>query len=260
MKRFLYFTLFVSLLLTACGSIPGLNPATPTSAPIMTSAPTLTPLPTDTPTPIPTSTPDITATAAAKATESSRAILAELDKLLADTDVPFKEGRLAWQQTEPLTIELTGPEDKILAIDENLTASNFVLKSDVIWTASGIIICGAIFRSEPDLEQGRQYRFSFLRLSGLPAWAIEVHEFGRYQNSPTDTKFSGALDQGNEATNQFVLVAWEDQFHLYINQHREGRFFDYSKQRTEGAFAFLAFQDSGKGSCKFENSWVWAFD
>lgn len=259
MKRSLCLCLLVPILITACGNI-AIVELTPTSAPTDTPAPTLTPLPTDTATPLPSATPDITATAAAKATESADAILAELDNLLADTEIPYKEGHLAWQQTEPLTIKLTGPDDQLLPVDDELTAGNFILKSDVTWTASGIIICGAVFRSEPDLQMGKQYQFTFLRLSGLPAWTISVFEFGNYKNSPTDVKFSGALDQGNAATNEFVLVAQDDQFNLYINQNREGRFFDYSKQRTQGSFGFLGLQDSGDGSCEFENSWVWALD
>jgi len=259
MKRSLCLCLLVPILITACGNI-AIVELTPTSAPTNTPAPTLTPLPTDTATPLPSATPDITATAAAKATESADAILAELDNLLADTEIPYKEGHLAWQQTEPLTIKLTGPDDQLLPVDDELTAGNFILKSDVTWTASGIIICGAVFRSEPDLQIGKQYQFTFLRLSGLPAWTISVFEFGNYKNSPTDVKFSGALDQGNAATNEFVLVAQDDQFNLYINQNREGRFFDYSKQRTQGSFGFLGLQDSGDGSCEFENSWVWSLD
>ena len=259
MKRFLYFCLFVPILLTACGGIEAVDP-TSTSVPTDTPTPTLTPLPTNTPTPLPTATPDITATAAAKATKSADAILAELDHFLADTDILYKEGHLAWQQTEPLTIKLTGPDDQLLPVDDELTAGNFILKSDVTWTASGIIICGAVFRSEPDLQMGKQYQFTFLRLSGLPAWTISVFEFGNYKNSPTDVKFSGALDQGNAATNEFVLVAQDEQFNLYINQNHEGRFFDYSKQRTQGSFGFLGLQDSGDGSCEFENSWVWSMD
>jgi hypothetical protein len=259
MKRSLCLCLLVPILITACGNI-AIVELTSTSAPTDTPAPTLTPLPTDTATPLPSATPDITATAAAKATESADAILAELDNLLADTEIPYKEGHLAWQQTEPLTIKLTGPDDQLLPVDDELTAGNFILKSDVTWTASGIIICGAVFRSEPDLQMGKQYQFTFLRLSGLPAWTISVFEFGNYKNSPTDVKFSGALDQGNAATNEFVLVAQDDQFNLYINQNREGRFFDYSKQRTQGSFGFLGLQDSGDGICEFENSWVWALD
>jgi len=213
MERFLHFAPLVLILLSACGSIPGLNPAaTPTPTATHTPEPTFTPLPTDTSTPSPTATPDEAATAAAEATQGAGDVLAELDQRLGETDIPYKEGHLAWQQTEPLTVSLSGPDYSFLEIDDKLTAGNFILKSDVTWNASGILICGAVFRSEPDIEQGKQYMFSYLRLSGLPAWAIEVHEFGRYKNSPTDVKFSDALDLANGATNQFVLVAQEEQF------------------------------------------------
>lgn len=259
MNRFPHFYLLVLILLTGCGGIPGLS-ATATSVPTQTLEPTPTPQPTETATPSPTATPDTTATAGAKATETANSILEELDKVLASTDIPYMDGHLAWQQTESLSINLSGPDDQILAINEEITAGDFIFKSDVTWNASGIIICGAVFRSEPDLEQGKQYRFLFLRLSGLPAWEIDVFEFGQYKNSPTDTQFSGALDQSNGATNEFVLIARDDQFNLYLNEHHEGRYFDYSKQRTQGSFAFLGFQDSGTGTCQFENSWIWALE
>lgn len=255
MKRFPYFVLFVLVFLLACGTIPGLEPtATPTLEP------TLTPLPTKTPTPVPTATRNVAATAIAKATQAAGDVLSELDDLLDDTDIPYKEGYLAWQYNEPITVSLTGPERKLQGIDDKLIGSNFVLKSDVTWTATGIIICGANFRAEPDLALGRQYQFLFLRLSGLPAWSIDVLEYGQFKNSITKTQFSSSLLQGNGATNQFMLVAQDEQFTLYINHVRQGRYFDNSKQRSDGSFAFFALQDSGKGSCEFENSWIWSLE
>jgi hypothetical protein len=257
MKHFRYFFALPLVFLFACSNIPSLSPtATPTLEPTFTS----TPLPTKTPTPSPTVTPNAHATAVFKATESATDALDELSDLLDDTEFPYKDGYLAWEYKEPIAINLNGPEQSLQGIDDKLIGSNFVLKSDVTWNATGIILCGAIFRSEPDLAVGKQYQFIFLRLSGLPAWAIDVYEFGQFKNSPTKTKFSGALLQGNGATNKFVLVAQEEQFTLYINGVRQGRFFDYSKQRTEGLFAFVALQDSGKGSCEFENSWIWSLD
>jgi hypothetical protein len=208
----------------------------------------------------PTSTPDVAATAAVRATQSAADALGELDILLGDTDIPYKDGLLLWQQTEPFKISMRGPDYQITEVDEDVTAGNFIFKSDVTWQASGIVICGAVFRSEPNLLYGRQYQFPYLRLSGLPAWAIEVHEFGSFKNSPTDIKFSDALDLINGATNQFVLVVQDDNFTVYINQVRQGRFYDYSKQRIEGYFGFIARQDSGNGYCEFENSWIWSLD
>ena len=121
-------------------------------------------------------------------------------------------------------------------------------------------MCGAIFRSEADMAKGKQYQFLFLRFSGLPAWAIEVHEFGQFKNSPTKTKFSDALDLANGATNQFMLVVQDDHFTLYLNNARQGTYYDYSKQRAEGSCGFLGIQQSGQGNCEFENSWIWTLD
>jgi hypothetical protein len=223
--------------------------------PTNTPEPTFTPLPTDTPTPLPTATMDVGATATAQAST----VLSELSGLVGD-EIPYKDGSLAWQQTEPITIEMSGPQatDNFREIDKSLTAGNFIFKSDVTWDATGIIICGAIVRSEPNLDKGKQYQFYFYRLSGLPAYFIDVYEFGDWKNSITGTKFASDLDVNNKATNQFVLVAENEKLTVYINGVRQGRYYDNSKQRTEGAFAFLAWQQSGEGSCKFENSWVWA--
>lgn len=255
MKRFPYFVLSILMLLAACSNIPGISP-TATSTP----KPTFKPLPTETPTQVPTATPNATATMAARATLAADDMLSDLDKLLGDTDIPYRDGYLAWKYDDPITIKMTGPDSKLMEVDDRLKTGNFILKSDVTWNASGIILCGVIFRSEEDLVLGGQYQFLFLRLSGLPAWAIEFHEFGYYKNSLTTTKYSSALLQGNNATNEFVLVADNEEFTLYINRVRQGRYFDNSKQREDGAFAFLGTQDSGKGSCTYENSWIWSLD
>jgi hypothetical protein len=158
-------------------------------------------------------------------------------------------------------VSLSGPNWDYVEADRDLTASNFIVKSDVTWwEASGIIVCGITFRSEPNIEEGRQYQFAYLRLSGLPAWEIELFDFGRFKNTLTRTQFSNAIDQANGATNQVVLIAQDEQFTLHINRARQGRYFDYSKQPMDGAFASNGSQDSGKGTCKFENSWVWVLE
>ena len=110
------------------------------------------------------------------------------------------------------------------------------------------------------MEVGKQYKFFFLRLSGLPAWAIELHEFGYFKNSPTSVKTSNALDLRNGSTNQFVLLVQDDNFTVYLNGVRQGRYYDYSKQRANDLLGFIASQDSGTGECRFENSWVWSLD
>ncbi|HJR80909.1 MAG TPA: hypothetical protein VJ821_12610 [Anaerolineales bacterium] len=261
MKRFPYFLSFALVILSSCSGVPMPSTiAAPTSSPSDTPEPTYTPLPTETATPSPTATPNASATAIFRTTQAAGEVLSELDNVLEDSDIPYQEGHLAWQQTGPIAIHMSGPDQQFTEIDDTLRAGNFILKSDVTWEATGLLICGAIFRSEPNLEQGKQYQFYFLRFSGLPAWTIGVHEFGQFQNSPTKAKFSDALDLGNGATNQFILVVEDDHFTLYLNSVRQGTYFDYSEQRSDGSMGFLGAQQSGKGTCQFENSWVWALE
>jgi hypothetical protein len=203
----------------------------------------------------------VAATKAAQATQAAANVLEELDQVLGtDSGISYNDGHLIWQQTDSVAINLAGPDDGFEAIGDNLNAGDFIFKSDVTWEATGLLVCGAAFRSEANIEKGKQYLFSFLRLSGLPAWAIEVFEFGRFKNSPTDVRFSSTVDQDNGATNQFVLVVQGNEFKVYMNRHREGRYYDYSNQRMNGLFAFHASQSSGKGNCTFENSWIWSLD
>ena len=259
MHRFLYFALLMAVLLSACGRSPLAIP-TSTPLPSHTPQPTASQTPRPTSTSTPTATPDIAATAAANSTLAADEVISDLGKVLADSGIPYKDGHLAWQQDKALNIKMTGPDQGFMGIAEDLTAQDFILKSDVTWDATGLMVCGAIFRSEADLDKGKQYQFMFLRFSGLPAWAIEVHEFGQFRNSPTKTKFSDALDLGNGATNEFLLAVEDDHFTLYLNKARQGTYYDYSKQRAEGSFGFLGAQQSGDGNCKFENSWIWVLE
>jgi hypothetical protein len=265
MKRLLYFTIFMMFFLTACrGSQAIATEAALVPVNTPTAEPSATLAPTNTPTVEPTATPDAAATAEAQSTQAAGDVLNELEILLSDSEVPYKEGHLAWQQTESQTIKLQGPSvngASIQEIDPELTAGNFVFKSDVTWKSTGWMYCGAVFRSEPNIKKGKQYQFFFLRFSGLPVWYIDVYKNGtEYLGSITKQQTAGVIDMTSGAVNQFVIVAENEMFTVYFNGVRQGRFFDYSKQRMEGQFGFFAWQESGAGSCKYENSWVWSLD
>ncbi|MBI5822410.1 MAG: hypothetical protein HZB18_00125 [Chloroflexi bacterium] len=261
MKRFLYFTIFTLIFFaTACSAPP---PAITEAAPPPTNTlepPAATLVPTETP----TATPDAAATAAAQATQAAGDVFTEVDKLLSDSEASYKEGHLAWQQTEPIAIKLQGPSGNtatIQEIDKNLTAGNFIFKSDVTWDATGWMYCGAVLRSEPDIKKGKQYQFYFLRFSGLPIWYLDVFDNGSdYLGSISKEQRASVIDMANGAVNQFVVVAEDEKFTIYFNGERQGRFFDNSKQRMDGSFGFFAWQESGTGSCTYENSWVWSLD
>ncbi len=225
----------------------------PTATPTAKS----TPLPSDTPKPLPTAKPIIALTN----TVEAASVLSDLDVYVgANSDVPYQDGYIAWHQTEPVTIDMTGPqkdEGILQAINENLNAKNFIFKSKVTWNASGILICGVTFRSEPDINKGKQYQFYFYRLSGLPAYKIDVYDLGRFKNTISDIKYSDGMDSKNGSSNEFVLITQDNHFIVIINGKQQGQFYDNSKQREDGVLAFLGWQDSGKGSCTFENSWLW---
>ncbi len=259
-------TLFLMLLafLSSCSSQPALDQAgTMVAQTVAAAPPTNTPQPALTSSPTGTSSPKPTATSNIALTTTVEAfhVLSELDvQVGSNSGIPYQTGYLAWQQNEPNIVDLSGPMEAIQEIDEQFSAENFVLKSDITWNATGILVCGLIFRSEADLQRGEQYQFLYLRLSGLPAWAIEVHKFGRFKNSPTGIKFSDALNLDSKAKNQIVLIVQDNEFTLVINNKRQGAYFDESRQISKGSFGFIGSQDSGKGSCTFEDSWIWVLE
>lgn len=256
--------LIIVILASGCVTSPALDQAATmvaqtvaAASPTFTASPTATSLPTSTATPKTTSTPNIAITSTVEAFQ----VLSELDVWIgSNSGIPYRDGFLSWQQIEPITINMTGPQKdlgNLRVISENVNTANFIFKSDVTWSASGVLICGLAFRAEQNLDKGKQYQFYFYRLSGLPAYKIDLYEFGRFKNTISDIKFSDGVNANNGATNEFVLVAQDEQFTVYINGKRQGQFSDERKQLASGLLAFLAWQESGKGSCTFENSWMW---
>src|SRR5436190_24129835 len=122
MKRFLYLSLSILLFLSACNTLLAPQPATSTPAPTNTLEPTFTPSPTETPTLVPTSTPNKTATAVAQATETSNTVLTELDELLGDTDIPYKQGHLVWKQVKQMSVVLYCPRWDYVNMDSVVIA------------------------------------------------------------------------------------------------------------------------------------------
>lgn len=262
-KNILLFIILIAVLASGCQT-SALDQAATMIAETVTAAP-----PSDTPRPVftllPLNTPILKSTAtpnvALTTTVEAFNVLFELDvQVGTNSAFRYEEGQLAWKQNEPITIHMTGPQKDLgifHALDKSIHATNFIFKSDVTWNAVGVLICGLAFRTEENLDRGKQYQFYFYRLSGLPAYKIDVYDLGRFKNTITDVKFSDQINVDNESTNQFVLAAQDEQFTIYINGKRQGDFYDSSKQRSDGLLAFLAWQDSGKGSCTFKNSWVW---
>ena len=253
----------LALILAAAGCAPAATPtpAPPTPTPTPTFAPTSTPTPV--PTNTPTATPNATATQAALATAQAEQLSASVKSELEALEIPVDTGSLAYYQPEPQFIELTEHQQALVAdlpSSEGLSASDFVLSTDITWDTPGLATCGFVFRSEGSLVDGASYLFQILRLSGAPGWDIEYWKDGTWQNSPVPPSASSAIEQANGATNHIVLVAEGEKFTMYINGVRQGSYYDYSKQRLNGTFEFSAWQDSGNSTCTFENTAVWVYE
>lgn len=261
-------SLIITILLSGCSGESALEQAgTMIAQTVVAAPPTETLLPdststsTEPPPQKPTATPNIALTTTVEAFH----VLSELDVHVGtNSGIPYGEGHLAWKQSEPIVINMKGPQKDagvVQGIGEDLNMTDFIFKSDVTWNASGILICGVIFRSETDLAKGEQYQFYFYRLSGLPAYLIDVYEFGRHKHTVTDTRLSDSLNVENNGKNQFLLVAQDNEFDVYINGKNQGHFVDESQQRrSDGIFGFLGWQESGDGACVFENSWAWSLE
>ena len=197
---------------------------------------------------------------AAQATQAAEAILSVVKDDLGKVGLSADTGRLGWMQTGSEVIELeTAGTYRFQPFAEDLIASDFVLKTDVTWEASGgLLICGFMFRSDANFYTGSHYKLLYLRFSGLPGWDIEAYKAGEFFSNVTGKiRFASAIKMDNGATNKFILVAEGNKFSVYINDQRIGSFYDYSKVRTDGRFAYYGWEEAGISSCKFENTWVW---
>ena len=143
-------------------------------------------------------------------------------------------------------------------IDDGVVYENYVLYVDVTWeTTTALAGCGITFHSEDNLEKGKQYQFFAYRFSGLPAWDVELWEYGRYKAQTTGKwMINEAIDLSNGATNSYVLVVKDGLLSAYANGRRLSNVIISSLYK--GRIAFYGWQESGESLCLFENGWIWA--
>ena len=187
-------------------------------------------------------------------------MLAKIAPVLEQYKLSTAEGKLGWVQEEPLEIYVDTYRSMFW---ENLTPvnqvfSDFVLSIDITWASKmGFAVCGLMFLAEKDLQNGEQYQFNTLRLSGAPAWDVEFWEFNDWQYTATgDVRFNNAISLKDNSTNHYVLIYKDNLLTIYANDVRLGNV-DVSK-RNQGIFGALTWQDSGETTCIFSNGWIWS--
>lgn len=184
-------------------------------------------------------------------------MLDDINAVLTEYDLSTETGRLAYLVT-PVSIKVnTYAEEKAIPIFPDVVLSDFVLHTEVTWNSqTGLAGCNIIFRSDGNLDRGKQYQFNMLRLQGLPLWDVEYHNLGRFQNNLSNgIRETGALFSDQGSTNVITLIAQGNKISIYSNGERLGIMTD--SKLTSGSLAFAAFQESGETTCRYENTWVW---
>ncbi len=268
--------LLLGIVLSGCGkqevAVVSQEAATPTivpsDTPVPTSTSTATPVPTDTPTPAPTvtrtATPNAKATRAAIAAATQAAIDEMVNAELAKFSIDPALGQVVWMYEDAVELDGGGyAQGFYQKIDDLGVLEDFVLQSEITWnTSGGLAGCGFIFRAPEDwdVEIGDFYEFTMLRVQYAPVWLFEYWKDGRWEYSmPGGSGVKSAnIEDENETKNIVTLDVVGDTFTVYINGVKERAI--QNNKIADGRLAFEVVQNSGTSYCKFENTWVWAYD
>ena len=231
-----------------------------TTTPLPSATPTTTPTVTLTPKPSPTA--NRTATAAAKVTAIAEAINELIAPDLEAYGVVPSDGHMVWVEEKTINLDLTNYlENQNHLMDEAGELTDFVIQSRVTWKTSGALsLCGITFDiDKADTELGKQSRFFMMRLQFAPLWTVQRWEYGKFKNFISDDwHTSGNIHDENGSVNLVGLVVRDKNIDVFINHDKQRRFED--SKRTGGLLALSANQESGKTLCRFEETWIWAFD
>lgn len=233
---------------------------TATAAPTATLEPTATntPVPTATNVP-PTATPDKAATLAAKATAEAQEIVDLLADDLKSVGYSVDQGSLGVYLPDEVKLTTSSYGRTELQAITNEPVANFVLKTDVVWNSkSGLAGCVIGFRSEEDVVEGEQYRFYFLRLLNAPMWDIEYYDNGNFVTALRFLETSRSIDDSQDAQNTVILVVNGDDITPYINGDAHTTV--SADQLSEGIVSLGVFQESGKTTCTYSNTWLWVLE
>jgi len=238
---------------SVAGEAPSPTPVPPTSTP----KPTATPEPTATRTPRPTA--DAAATAAAEETEMAGFLDTLVRRDLAEVDRENLAGEVVFYSPDPYELVVDTFNSYTYApLDPGQEYSDFILHFDVTWDSkTGVAGCGVIFRSEEDLEEGEQFRWQAIRLSGYPGWDVELWRYGDWVSTATgDVRQSSAINLGSGSKNEYVLEADGTVFTGFANGTKLGS--ATIARRSTGEMAFFVWQESGRTSCLYENVWLFS--
>lgn len=257
--------LLLSFFITTCsGGIAAELPeitATPTNqAPTETYTPEPTIAPTKTPNRAATRSAERTATAIAKATEKQAAFENNALEILDEYEVAVS-GSLSETFPLPLSLDTTDYWYVTYNPMSEKRYKNFAFYTKIRWfSTSGLAGCGIAFQAKPEIGKGENYQFTTLRLSGAPAWNLEFIKNNFIEFSAVGgPQYNNIIDETNGGENAYLLTFKDGLFTVYANGEKL-RSVDLPKGPGEGLIYPFTYQESGKTTCTFLDSWVWDLD
>jgi hypothetical protein len=214
---------------------------------------------------LPTSTPAATPVMDTMATErflqtaTQQMQVGEVDSMLESVHEVLGNGRIELFQSEPMTIDVKGVNQKKNAIlPVNTDVADFAFHTSVTWNSDlGSAGCGLLYRIERgDPGMGPYYEFAINRFSGLPYYWIDQND--SYLNiKRVGFGYTGFLFDSQGSQNDILFIVKGSEFQIYINHQRSNVFYDANI--AQGQFALEALTVSGNASCKFEDTWIWSW-
>jgi hypothetical protein len=245
----------IVLILSACGSVPSLPTATPTSPATNTPEPTATKPSTPTTTPSPTITPNLAAT------QQYENFVSLVQKYYDADQISTTEGEyveLADYQHEAankLSYEWT---------ETGVTAKNFIIQADFEWSnainTANISGCGFVYRVQPNQDHYLIVLDAFSGVKLASSTDRGTYSMGSPQNGNKDLDDFGPAPY--HAT--FSLIVNELNTYVYVNDIYAGelKLLDY-RITDSGPLgtAVLSAASEGYGTrCKMTNVRAWIID
>lgn len=140
---------------------------------------------------------------------------------------------------------------------------DFVLSADITWnTRFGTTGCGFVIRSDGKEESVNQYLVIATRGAQGHVLFVVQRDGEVIDDDISDIYASGRdprFDWRNDTTNRLTVVGRGDSFTIFTNDTHIGTI-DTNYGYLEGFVAFLALNESGDTTCRFNNAWLWLLD
>lgn len=196
-----------------------------------------------------------TAEAAEATTTALEPIIAELPTYGVDPS----EGEPGWIHP-PVTLTADGPNQAESANRFLATVvGDFVISADITWDTTSLAFCGFAVRSDGNEDAPNQYLITITR-TGNGTLTFITQEDGAffYREGITANVMDPTFQWQNGTTNRLTVVGRGDTFTMYTNGRRVTE--EVASEFDRGFVAMVAFNQSGRTTCQFDNAWLWLLD